>query len=98
MESAAPELSYPAYAVYGTNAEPTLIRRALDGLREVAFSDIGSAKQSPFTSLKECFIGARVKLKNKRTYDELRGRRTQAPRAGGSSSRAVEPPRSCARR
>jgi len=56
MESAAPELSYPAYAVYGTNVEPTLIRRALDGLREVAFSDIGSAKQSPFTSLKECFI------------------------------------------
>jgi len=45
MESAAPELSYPAYAVYGTNAEPTLIRRALDGLREVALSDIGSVKQ-----------------------------------------------------
>lgn len=35
----APEFSYPAYAVYGTNADPTLIRRALDGLREVA-SDV----------------------------------------------------------
>ena len=33
---ATPEFSYPAYAVYGTNANPTLIRRALDGLRKVA--------------------------------------------------------------
>ncbi|MGZ5174760.1 MAG: LysR family transcriptional regulator [Burkholderiales bacterium] len=31
-----PEFSYPAYAVYGTNAEPALIRKALDALREVA--------------------------------------------------------------
>jgi DNA-binding transcriptional LysR family regulator len=31
-----PEFSYPAYAVYGTNAERGVIRTALDGLREVA--------------------------------------------------------------
>jgi DNA-binding transcriptional LysR family regulator len=34
-----PEFSYPAYAVYGTNAEPTLIHKALDGLRKVAKSE-----------------------------------------------------------
>ena len=38
-----PEFSYPAYAVYGTNAEPTLIGKALDGLRKVAKSDTESA-------------------------------------------------------
>ena len=38
-----PEFSYPAYAVYGTSAEPTLIRKALDGLRKVAKSDTESA-------------------------------------------------------
>jgi LysR family transcriptional regulator, flagellar master operon regulator len=39
-----PEVSYPAYAVYGTNAEPTLIRKALDGLRQVAKSDTEPAR------------------------------------------------------
>ena len=37
----APEFSYPAYAVYGTNAEPALIRTALDGLRKVASDGTG---------------------------------------------------------
>lgn len=32
----APEFSYPAYAVYGTNADETVLRTALDGLRAVA--------------------------------------------------------------
>jgi hypothetical protein len=32
----APELSYPAYAVYGTNADETVLRPALEGLRAVA--------------------------------------------------------------
>jgi DNA-binding transcriptional LysR family regulator len=32
----APEFSYPAYAVYGTNANPALIDKAVDGLRGVA--------------------------------------------------------------
>ena len=32
----APEFSYPAYAVYGTNAEPSLISNALTGMRHVA--------------------------------------------------------------
>lgn len=35
----APEFSYPAYAIYGTNADQTLVRKALDGLRDVAASD-----------------------------------------------------------
>lgn len=34
----APEFSYPAYAVYGSNAEAGLIRTAVAGLREVAAS------------------------------------------------------------
>ena len=32
----APEFSYPAYAVYGSNAEAAIIRSAVAGLREVA--------------------------------------------------------------
>lgn len=32
----APEFSHPAYAVYGTNADETVLRTALDGLRAVA--------------------------------------------------------------
>ena len=36
-----PEFSYPAYAVYGTNAEPTLIRNAVDGMRKVANRTVG---------------------------------------------------------
>lgn len=32
----APEFSYPASAVYGTNADETLLRTALEGLRAVA--------------------------------------------------------------
>lgn len=32
----APEFSYPAYAVYGTSADETVLRPALDGLRAVA--------------------------------------------------------------
>ncbi len=32
----APEFSYPAYAVYGTNADETVLRPALEGLRAVA--------------------------------------------------------------
>ncbi|MGE0798356.1 MAG: LysR family transcriptional regulator [Lautropia sp.] len=32
----APRFPYPAYAVYGTNADPGLIRRTLQGLRQVA--------------------------------------------------------------
>lgn len=31
----APEFSYPAYAVYGTNADETVLRPALEGLRAV---------------------------------------------------------------
>jgi DNA-binding transcriptional LysR family regulator len=32
----APEFSYPAYAVYGTSADPALIGKAVDGLRGLA--------------------------------------------------------------
>jgi hypothetical protein len=32
----APEFSYPAYAVYGTNADETVLHTALEGLRAVA--------------------------------------------------------------
>jgi DNA-binding transcriptional LysR family regulator len=32
----APEFSYPAYAVYGTNADPALVGKAVDGLRGAA--------------------------------------------------------------
>jgi DNA-binding transcriptional LysR family regulator len=35
----APEFSYPAYAVYGTNADETVLRTALEGLRAVADED-----------------------------------------------------------
>jgi DNA-binding transcriptional LysR family regulator len=35
----APEFSYPAYAIYGTNADPSLVRIALDGLRDVSSTD-----------------------------------------------------------
>lgn len=40
-----PEFLLPAYAVYGTNADQNLIRKALVGLREVALLDIESAEQ-----------------------------------------------------
>jgi hypothetical protein len=32
----APEFSYPAYTVYGRNADPALIGKAVDGLRGLA--------------------------------------------------------------
>ena len=35
----APEYSYPAYAVYGANADPAPIRHALTGLRDLSVSD-----------------------------------------------------------
>jgi DNA-binding transcriptional LysR family regulator len=35
----APEFSYPAYAIYGTNADQALVRIALDGLRDVAATE-----------------------------------------------------------
>jgi DNA-binding transcriptional LysR family regulator len=35
----APEFSYPAYAIYGTNVDQALVRIALDGLRDPAVSD-----------------------------------------------------------
>ena len=35
----APQFSYPAYAIYGTHADPALVRQALEGLRNVAASD-----------------------------------------------------------
>ena len=35
----APEFSYPGYAVYGTNADETVLRPALDGLRAVVAAE-----------------------------------------------------------
>ncbi|MCW5619961.1 MAG: LysR family transcriptional regulator, partial [Burkholderiales bacterium] len=32
----APKFPYPAYAIYGTNADPDLIRRTLQGVRQIA--------------------------------------------------------------
>lgn len=35
----APEFSYPAYAVHGTNADESVLRTALEGLRAVAHEE-----------------------------------------------------------
>jgi hypothetical protein len=35
----APEFSYPGYAVYGTNADETVLRPALDGLLAVVAAE-----------------------------------------------------------
>jgi DNA-binding transcriptional LysR family regulator len=40
MVPGAPEFSYPAYAIYGSNADQSLVRIALEGLREVAATDM----------------------------------------------------------
>jgi LysR family transcriptional regulator, flagellar master operon regulator len=36
----APEFSYPGYAVYGTNADETVLRPALEGLRAVVAAEL----------------------------------------------------------